>query len=98
MRIRDPQTRHCWRGGASTRSRSGGTRAEVRAIPHLPEIQRQPPPQTDYQTVSFAILEKITPTDNSYKTQRSRTAEPVIAARGQQADSAVQHGEGQSCG
>src|SRR5215213_1679421 len=56
MRIRDPQTRHRWRAGRSTRSRSGGTRTEVRAIPHLPEIQRQPPPQTDYQTVSFAIL------------------------------------------
>src|SRR5215203_6152596 len=105
MCIRDPQTRHRWLAGRSTRSRSGGMRAEVRAIPHLPEIQRQPPLQTDYQTVSFAILEKFTPTDhgsritdNSYKTQRSRTAEPVIAARGQQADSAVQHGKGQSCG
>src|SRR5215212_2375307 len=62
MRIRDPQIRHRWRAGRSTRSRSGGTRAEVRAIPHLPEIQRQPPPpQTDYQTVSFAILEKESP-------------------------------------
>src|SRR3954454_10106754 len=40
MRIRDPQTRHRWRAGRSTRSRSGGTRAEVRAIPHLPQIQR----------------------------------------------------------
>jgi len=58
MRIRDPQTGHRWRAGRSTRSRSGGTRAEVRAIPYLPQIQRQPPPQTDYQTVSFAILEK----------------------------------------
>src|SRR5215203_265148 len=57
MRIRDPQTGHSSRAGRSTRSRSGGTRAEVRAIPHLPSIQRQPPPpQTDYQTVSFAIL------------------------------------------
>src|SRR5829696_9521497 len=59
MRIRDPQIGHSSRAGRSTRSRSGGTRAEVRAIPHLPSIQRQPPPpQTDYQTVSFAILEK----------------------------------------
>src|SRR5215207_7409557 len=61
MRIRDPQTGHRSRAGRSTRSRSGGTRAEVRSIPHLPSIQRQPtPPQTDYQTVSFAILEKKT--------------------------------------
>src|SRR5215204_3846381 len=59
MRIRDPQTGHRSRAGRSTRSRSGGTRAEVRAIPHLPSIQRQPPPpQTDYQTVSFATLVK----------------------------------------
>src|SRR4051794_39837850 len=60
MRIRDPQTRHRWRAGRSTRSRSGGTRAEVRAIPHLPERQRQPPPQTDYQTASFAALAFLT--------------------------------------
>jgi hypothetical protein len=37
---------------------------------------------------------KLHPTDSSYKTQRSRTAEPVIAAGGQQADSAV-HNEKQ---
>src|SRR5215203_6686949 len=39
-------------------------------------------------------VKKFTPTDNSYKTQRSRTAEPVIAAGGQQAGSAV-HNEKQ---
>src|SRR5215207_2555625 len=39
-------------------------------------------------------VKKITPTDSSYKTQRSRTTEPVIAAGGQQADSAV-HNEKQ---
>ena len=38
-------------------------------------------------------VKKITPTDNSYKTQRSRTAEPPFAARRQQAGSAVHHGE-----
>src|SRR5436190_18942530 len=32
----------------------------------------------------------ITPTDSSYKKQRSRTAKPVLAARGQQAGSAAQ--------
>jgi hypothetical protein len=39
-------------------------------------------------------VKKIAPTDNSYKTQRSRTSEPVIAALWQQADSAV-HNEKQ---
>src|SRR4051812_39470816 len=34
---------------------------------------------------------KMHPTDSSYKTQRSRTSEPVLAAREQQAGSAVQH-------
>src|SRR5215212_6849839 len=34
---------------------------------------------------------KLRPTDSSYKTQRPRTSEPVIAARGQQAGSAVHH-------
>jgi hypothetical protein len=34
---------------------------------------------------------KLRPTDKSYKTQRSRTAEPPFAAGGQQAGSAVQH-------
>jgi hypothetical protein len=43
-------------------------------------------------------VKKITPTDRSYKTQRSRTAEPVIAARGQQAGSAVQHHKGKTSG
>ncbi|HLM22461.1 MAG TPA: hypothetical protein VK390_13185, partial [Propionibacteriaceae bacterium] len=38
---------------------------------------------------------KIHPMDKSYKTQRSRTSEPVIAARGQQAGSALQHRKGQ---
>jgi hypothetical protein len=41
---------------------------------------------------------KMRPTDSSYKTQRSRTSEPVIAARGQQADSAVHHRKAQSNG
>src|SRR4051794_11420001 len=34
-------------------------------------------------------VKKITPTDNSYKNQRSHTSEPVIAARGQQRGSAA---------
>src|SRR5829696_2229778 len=34
---------------------------------------------------------KLHPTDTSYKTQRSRTSEPSIAARGQKAGSAAQH-------
>src|SRR5215208_4513019 len=36
-------------------------------------------------------VKKITPTDKNYKTQRSHTAEPLFAARGQQAGSAAQH-------
>ena len=36
-------------------------------------------------------VKKITPTDSSYKNQRSRTSEPSFAARGQQAVSAVHH-------
>src|SRR3982750_3573426 len=36
-------------------------------------------------------VQKITPTDSRYKNQRSRTSEPVIAARGQQAGSAAPH-------
>src|SRR4051812_22718182 len=34
---------------------------------------------------------KAHPTDSRYKNQRSRTSEPVIAARGQQAGSAAPH-------
>jgi hypothetical protein len=41
---------------------------------------------------------KLHPTDTSYKNQRSRASEPVIAARGQQAGSALQHRKRQSCG
>lgn len=37
---------------------------------------------------------KLRPTDKSYKTQRSRAAEAVLAARGQQAGSAVHHRKG----
>src|SRR6185436_3905616 len=40
-------------------------------------------------------VKKITPTDKSSKTQRSRLAEPSFAARGPQAGSAVQHQRGQ---
>src|SRR5215208_1743065 len=40
----------------------------------------------------------ITPTDTSYKTQRSHTSEPSFAARGQQAGSEVQHQKGQRYG
>ena len=36
-------------------------------------------------------VKKITPTDSSYKNQRSRTSEPSFAARRQQAASAVHH-------
>jgi hypothetical protein len=36
---------------------------------------------------------KLRPTDNSYKNQRSRSAEPSFAARGQQAGSPVRHPE-----
>src|SRR5215218_6020386 len=43
-------------------------------------------------------VKKITPTDSSYKNQRSRTSEPGFAARGQQAGSAVHHPKGQSYG
>ena len=43
-------------------------------------------------------VKKITPTDSSYKNQRSRISEPSIAARGQQAGSAVQHRRGQRDG
>src|SRR3954470_418832 len=43
-------------------------------------------------------VKKITPTDNSYKNQRSRTSEPVFAAKGQQAGSAVHHRRGQRDG
>src|SRR5215207_3159761 len=39
---------------------------------------------------------KMRPTDRSYKNQRSRMSEPVLAARGQQAGSAVHHRKGQS--
>jgi hypothetical protein len=38
-------------------------------------------------------VKKITPTDSSYKNQRSRIAEPAFAARGQQAGSAVHNEE-----
>jgi hypothetical protein len=41
---------------------------------------------------------KIRPTDSSYKTQRSRTSEPSLAAGRQQAGSAVQHRKGQHDG
>ena len=41
---------------------------------------------------------KMRPTDSRYKNQRSRTSEPSFAARGQQADLAVQHRKGQSIG
>src|SRR5215217_5049136 len=40
-------------------------------------------------------VKKITPTGSSYKTQRPHTSEPVIAAKGQQAGSAVHHRKGQ---
>ena len=36
-------------------------------------------------------VKKLTPTDKRYKTQRSRSSEPVFAAERQQAGSAVQH-------
>jgi len=42
-------------------------------------------------------VKKITPTDNSYKTQRSRTAEPPFAARRQQAGSAVHQHARRQC-
>src|SRR5215204_834289 len=41
---------------------------------------------------------KIHPTDSSYKNQRSRMSEPVIAARRQQAGSAAHHRKGQTYG
>ena len=41
---------------------------------------------------------KLHPTDTRYKTQRSRTSEPVIVARRQQAGSAVHHRKGQRYG
>jgi len=41
---------------------------------------------------------KLRPTDKGYKTQRSRASEPVLAAGGQQAGSAVQHRKGQGDG
>jgi hypothetical protein len=41
---------------------------------------------------------KMRPTDKSYKTQRSRTSEPTIAARGQQAGSAAHYQTRRSCG
>jgi hypothetical protein len=41
---------------------------------------------------------KLRPTDNSYKNQRSRGSEPVIAARGQQGGSAVHHQRGRRDG
>src|SRR5215213_4019993 len=41
---------------------------------------------------------KMHPTDRHYKNQRSRMAEPAIAARGQQAGSAVHHRRGQTGG
>src|SRR3954466_9391385 len=37
---------------------------------------------------------RLRPTDKGYKNQRSRAAEPVLAARGQQAGSAAQHRRG----
>src|SRR3712207_5853415 len=40
----------------------------------------------------------VRPTDNSYKNQRLRTSEPVIAALRQQADSAAHHQNRRSCG
>jgi hypothetical protein len=43
-------------------------------------------------------VKKITPTDTSYKNQRSLTSEPLFAAGGQQAGSAVQHRKGQRDG
>jgi hypothetical protein len=43
-------------------------------------------------------VKKIAPTDSRYKTQRSRTSEPVIAARRQQADLAAHHRKGQRSG
>src|SRR4051812_28510761 len=43
-------------------------------------------------------VKKIIPTDTSYKNQRSRLSEPVIAARGQQAGSAVHNRKGQGDG
>src|SRR5215203_3974053 len=43
-------------------------------------------------------VKKFTPTDSSYKTQRPRTSEPVVAAGRQQAGSAVQHRKGQCDG
>ena len=41
---------------------------------------------------------KMRPTDSSYKNQRPHTSEPVIAARGQQAGSAVHHRKRQTSG
>jgi hypothetical protein len=43
-------------------------------------------------------VKKITPTDKSYKTQRSRTSEPAFAARRHQAGSVVHHQKGRSYG
>src|SRR4051794_28019752 len=41
---------------------------------------------------------KLHPTDNSYKNQRSRLAEPLLAAKGQQAGPAVHHRKGRRDG
>jgi hypothetical protein len=43
-------------------------------------------------------VKKITPTDKTDKTEPSHTAQPLFAARRQQAGSAVHHQEGQSYG
>src|SRR4051794_2856676 len=43
-------------------------------------------------------VKKITPTDSQDKREPSHTTEPVLAARRQQASSAVQHRKGQTCG
>ena len=42
-------------------------------------------------------VKKITPTDKTDKKEPSRTTEPVIAARRQQAGSAVQYRKGETC-
>src|SRR4051794_21546514 len=55
-------------------------------------------PAAEPQAAPLIGVKKIPPTDSSYKNQRSRTSEPRLAARRQQAGLAVQHGKGQSDG
>src|SRR4051812_344265 len=48
-------------------------------------------PPAEPQAEPLIGCKKLRPMDNTYKTQRSRPSEPVIAARRQQAGSAAQH-------